>query len=212
MTQITAQLLLSAYAAGVFHMAEARDADVLHWMDPQHRGVFELEDFHMSRKLSRQIATCPFTIRTDFDFGAVVAACADRPETWINAKITALYQTLHRAGFAHSVEIWEGADLVGGVYGVTLGSAFFGESMFSHRDNASKIALAWLVHRLRAGGFTLFDTQYLTPHLASLGATEISRAAYHRRLKLALSLPATFDPPGYAPTAQSVRQRKIHTS
>jgi leucyl/phenylalanyl-tRNA--protein transferase len=142
----------------------------------------------------------------------VVSACADRDETWINAEIYALYMDLHRAGFAHSLEVWEGADLVGGVYGVALGAAFFGESMFSRRTDASKVALAWLMHRLRAGGFTLFDTQFLTPHLSSLGAVEVSRNDYQTRLKTALELPATFDPPGYAPTAQSVRQRKTQTS
>ena len=123
-----------------------------------------------------------------------------------------MYQALHEAGFAHSLEVWEGAELVGGVYGVTLGAAFFGESMFSHRTDASKLALAWLVHRLRAGRFTLFDTQFLTSHLASLGAIEISREDYHQRLEASLNSPATFDPPGYAPTAQSVRQRNIQTS
>lgn len=210
--KITPQLLLSAYASGVFPMAQTACSDVVHWVDPRQRGVFDLDHFHISRSLSQRIGRWNCTIRTNSDFAAVVTACADRDETWINAEIFALYLDLHRAGFAHSLEVWEGSDLVGGVYGVTLGAAFFGESMFSRRRDASKVALAWLVHRLRAGGFTLFDTQFLTPHLASLGAVEISRADYHKRLKAALAQTANFDPPGYAPNAQSVRQRRIQTS
>lgn len=210
--RITPQLLLSAYASGVFPMAESRDSAQLHWIDPERRGVFPLDKFHISRSLSKRIATLDYSVRANSDFSAVVTACADREETWINAEIFALYMTLHRAGFAHSIEVWQGADLVGGVYGVTLGAAFFGESMFSRRTDASKLALAWLVHRLRAGRFTLFDTQFLTPHLASLGAEEISRNAYHKQLEAALALPATFNPLGYSPDPQSVRQRKIHTS
>lgn len=210
--KITPQLLLSAYASGVFPMAQSRDSTELHWVDPRRRGIFNLENFHISRSLARHIAHTNCTIRTNSDFAGVVSACADREETWINAEIFDLYQTLHATGFAHSLEVWDGGDLVGGVYGVTLGAAFFGESMFSRQTDASKLALAYLVHRLRAGGFTLFDTQFLTPHLASLGAVEISRNAYHNRLKAALDLSARFDPLGYAPDPQSVRQRKIHTS
>jgi leucyl/phenylalanyl-tRNA--protein transferase len=210
--EITPQLLLSAYASGVFPMAQSRDATDLHWVDPRKRGIFDLDNFHISRSLSRQILRDTWTIRTNYDFAAVVTACAGREETWINAEIYALYQTLHQNGFAHSLEVWDGPDLIGGVYGVTLGAAFFGESMFSRRTNASKIALAYLVDRLRAGGFTLFDTQFLTPHLASLGAVEISRNAYHRRLNAALGQVATFMPPAYHPTPQSVRQRNTQTS
>lgn len=210
--KITPELLLSAYAAGVFPMAESSTSSTMHWVDPRHRGIFDLDNFHISRSLSKRIAQDPYTIRTNSDFSGTVAACADRDETWINAEIFSLYKALHMAGFAHSLEVWDGADLVGGVYGVSLGAAFFGESMFSRRTDASKIALAWLVHRLRAGGYRLFDTQFLTPHLASLGATEISRQDYHTRLKAALNQTASFDPPGYAPTAHSVRQRKIQTS
>ncbi|RUS59266.1 leucyl/phenylalanyl-tRNA--protein transferase [Pseudorhodobacter sp. E13] len=210
--KITPELLLSAYAAGVFPMAESRASDTLHWVDPRRRGIFDLDNFHISRSLSKRIGQDNYTIRTNFDFAGTVAACADRDETWINDEIFALYQALHKAGFAHSLEVWDGTALVGGVYGVSLGAAFFGESMFSRRTDASKIALAWLVHRLRAGGFTLFDTQFITPHLASLGAVEISRKEYHDRLNAALARPARFDPPGYAPDAHSVRQRKIQTS
>jgi leucyl/phenylalanyl-tRNA--protein transferase len=210
--KITPQLLLSAYASGVFPMAQSRDATDLHWVDPRKRGVFDLDNFHISRSLSRQIAQNTCIIRTNYDFAAVVTACANREETWINAEIYALYQTLHKTGFAQSLEVWDGPDLVGGVYGVTLGAAFFGESMFSTKTDASKIALAYLVHRLRAGAFTLFDTQFLTPHLASLGAVEVSRNQYHQRLNAALAQTATFNPPGYAPTPHSVRQRSTQTS
>jgi leucyl/phenylalanyl-tRNA--protein transferase len=143
-------------------------------------------------------------VRCDTAFAAVLDACADRDETWINATIRAGYLGLHAAGHAHSVEVWDAEGLAGGVYGVTLGAAFFGESMFSARTGGSKVALAFLIHRLRAGGFRLFDTQFLTPHLASLGAVEISRAEYHRRLAEAIALPAVFDPPGYSPSVSSV--------
>ncbi|WP_415234463.1 leucyl/phenylalanyl-tRNA--protein transferase [Pseudorhodobacter sp.] len=209
---ITPQLLLSAYAAGVFPMAESADTPGMQWVDPHRRGIFELDKFHISRSLSHRIAQCNYRIQTNHDFAATVTACADRAETWINDEIFALYLALHGTGHAHSLEVWDGPALVGGVYGVTLGAAFFGESMFSRRTDASKIALAWLVHRLRAGGFSLFDTQFLTPHLASLGAIEVSRSAYHKRLQAALNQAATFDPPGYAPTPYLVRQRKIQTS
>ena len=209
---ITPELLLSAYAAGVFPMAESASSSEMHWVDPRRRGIFELDKFHISCSLSQRIAQCNYTIRTNFDFAATVSACADRDETWINAEISALYQKLHNMGYAHSLEVWQADELVGGVYGIALGAAFFGESMFSRRTDASKIALAWLVHRLRAGGFVLFDTQFITPHLASLGAIEISRNEYHKRLEAALRQEASFDPLGYAPSPQSVRQRKIHTS
>jgi leucyl/phenylalanyl-tRNA---protein transferase len=196
---ITPELLLHAYATGVFPMAESRNSTAIRWIEPHLRGVIPLDGFHISRSLARHMRQAAWTIRTDTDFAGVVAACADRPETWINAEITRLYLALHHAGFAHSLEVWEGEALVGGVYGVTLGAAFFGESMFSRRTNASKTALAYLVHRLRAGGFTLFDTQFLTPHLASLGAVEIPRSAYKRQLSAALERPARFDPEGYPP-------------
>lgn len=209
---ITPKLLLSAYAAGIFPMAESSTSSEMHWVDPRRRGVFQLDKFHISRSLSQRILRCNYTIRIDSDFAATVTACADRDETWINDEIFTLYQALHAAGFAHSLEVWDGANLVGGVYGVTLGAAFFGESMFSRRTDASKIALAWLVHRLMAGGFTLFDTQFITPHLASLGAVEISRNEYHARLNAALKQTACFAPADYAPTPQLVRQRKTQTS
>lgn len=202
---LTPEHLLRAYAAGIFPMAERRDDPAIHWVDPRRRGVFPLDGFRIARSLARAIRRDDYRVTTDTDFAGVVAACAERPETWINAPIAALYADLHRAGHAHALEVRDPAGaLIGGVYGVTMGAAFFGESMFSRRRDASKVALAWLVHRLRAGGFTLFDTQFLTPHLASLGAVEIGRAEYHRRLADALSRPAAWDPPGYAPDRQTV--------
>ena len=203
-TVLDPDLLLRAYAAGIFPMAEARSDDKVHWVDPHHRGIFPLDNFHISRSLSRLIRRWNFTIRTNTAFEAVVDACAAREETWISTPIRSAYLALHRAGHAHSTEVWSDGQLAGGVYGVTLGAAFFGESMFSARSGGSKTALAFLIHRLRAGGFRLFDTQFLTPHLASLGAVEIPRAEYHRRLAAAIALPACFDPPGYCPSVSSV--------
>ncbi len=183
---------------------EGRDNPEIHWVDPKRRGVFPLDGFHISRSLAKHVLTTDYRISVDEAFVEVVAGCADRPVTWINAEITGLYTALHQMGFAHSLEVWQGAALIGGVYGVTLGAAFFGESMFSRRTNASKTALAYLTHRLRAGGFTLFDTQFLTPHLASLGAVEIPRAEYQRRLAAAVQGQASFTPAGYQPLPPSV--------
>jgi leucyl/phenylalanyl-tRNA---protein transferase len=202
--KITPHLLLRAYAMGVFPMAESRDAAHVHWMRPERRGVFDLGRFHISRSLRRRILRGGYEVAVNRDFAGTVAGCAGRPETWINAEIYDLYGQLHALGYAHSLEIYQNRALIGGVYGVALGGAFFGESMFSRAVDASKIALAYLVHRLRAGGFALFDTQYLTPHLASLGAVEISRAAYEQRLALALAQTASFTPPDYCPSAASV--------
>jgi leucyl/phenylalanyl-tRNA--protein transferase len=209
---LTPENLLRAYAAGIFPMAEGRDDPGLHWVDPRRRGILPLDGFHISRSLARRLRAAECAVTIDTDFEGVLQGCADRPETWINPPIHALYVALFHAGFAHSLEVWEGDALVGGVYGVTLGAAFFGESMFSRRTDASKVALAWLVDRLRAGGFALFDTQFLTPHLASLGGVEITRAEYHRRLGEAVRRPATFTPEGYAPTPYSISQRRIQTS
>ena len=196
---LTSDLLLRAYAAGIFPMAEGRDDPAIHWVDPRLRGVIPLDGFHISHSLARRIRRGGFSVTVNRDFAGVVQGCAGRPETWINAPIFALYLDLHRMGFAHSLEVWQGGALIGGVYGVALGAAFFGESMFSRRSDASKIALAYLVHRLRAGGFALFDTQFLTPHLASLGGIEISRASYRTQLARALQGVARFAPPGYPP-------------
>lgn len=210
--EITPQLLLQAYAAGIFPMSEGRDDPNLFWVEPKRRGIIPLDGFHISRSLARKIRQNPFEIRINSDFAGVVAACADRDETWINAEITALYSALHEEGFAHSLELWQGRDLVGGVYGVALGAAFFGESMFSRARDASKIALAYLVARLNAGGFTLFDVQFTTPHLIRLGAIEISRIDYRKRLDAALEKQADFKAGGALFTPQDVLQRNTHTS
>ena len=196
---MTPALLLRAYAAGVFPMAESRDSAEIHWVDPRRRGVFPLDGFHISRSLRRHMLQGGQRATVDLAFAEVVQGCADREETWINDEISKVYQDLHTAGHAHSLEIWEGETLVGGVYGVVIGAAYFGESMFSRTTNASKTALAYLVHRLRSGGFQVFDTQFLTPHLASLGAVEIPRAEYHRRLASAIAQRADFAPVGYPP-------------
>ncbi len=174
-------------------MAESRDDPDIHWVDPRLRGIFPLDGFHISRSLARRIRRGDYQAKVDTDFAGVVSACAAREETWINDEIFRLYLDLHRMGHAHSQEIWHGGRLIGGVYGVVLGRAFFGESMFSAATDGSKLALAHLVARLQAGGFQLFDTQFLTPHLASLGAIEIPRAEYHRRLAEALTGKARFD-------------------
>lgn len=209
---LTPEMLLRAYAAGIFPMAESRDDPEIFWVDPKMRGIFALENFYISGSLAKRIRQENYEIRTNSEFRGTVLACAERPETWISAPILDLYEQLHRAGFAHSLEVWREDRLIGGVYGVAMGGAFFGESMFSRERDASKVALAWLTHRLAAGGFTLFDTQFLTPHLASLGAIEISRADYHRRLEQALTVEAAFFPRGYIPTRYSVSQRRIQTS
>lgn len=212
MSEITPQLLLRAYATGIFPMAETQDSTEIFWVDPEARGIFPLDGFRISRSLRRRIRSGVYSASVNRAFDAVVEGCADRPETWINDEIFRLYRHLHELGFAHSLEVWEGAELVGGVYGVTLGGAFFGESMFSRRTDASKVALAYLVDRLRLGGFRLFDTQFLTSHLASLGAIEISRAEYHRRLKEALQCDADFLRPGTLPDPHSLLQRSSQTS
>ena len=202
--QLTPDHLLNGYAQGIFPMAEGRDDPVVHWVDPRHRGIIPLDGFHISRSLARRLRRWPHLVTVNTAFHAVMLACAARPETWINATILDLYAALHARGQAHSLEVWERDTLVGGVYGVALGAAFFGESMFSRRTDASKIALAYLVHRLRAGGFTLFDTQFLTPHLASLGGVEVKRAEFQRRLAAALIERATFTPAGYSSSPVSV--------
>lgn len=210
--QLSPELLLQAYASGVFPMAESRHDPELFWVDPRFRGVFELDNFHISRSLARRIRQDPFQIRTNTAFMQVIAGCADRAETWINPTLLDLYEQLHQMHHAHSIEVWEADTLVGGVYGLTIGGAFFGESMFSYRTDASKIALTYLVDRLRIGGFTLFDTQFITPHLASLGAVEIPRDAYHLLLEDAVMKDADFLRQPEVPSSYSVLQRNSQTS
>lgn len=178
MTRLDPSLLLSAYAAGIFPMADSRDARDLFWVEPEGRAILPLQGFVLSKSLRKTIRADRFRVTCDTAFVDVMRACADREETWINPAIERGYARLHEIGHAHSIECWNGASLVGGLYGVRLGGAFFGESMFSRADDASKVALAWLVARLRVGNFRLLDCQFMTPHLASLGAVEIGKADY----------------------------------
>ncbi len=189
-------LLLRAYSVGIFPMAESHDSEDIFWVEPPERGIFPLEQFHLSRSLAKTLRQERFEHRVDSNFGAVIAACAapapERNDTWINPQILEAFTLMHELGHAHSVECWQGDRLVGGLYGLRIGGAFFGESMFSRTRDASKAALAHLIARLRAGGFTLLDSQFLTEHLASLGAIEISRAAYLQLLSVALESAGDF--------------------
>ena len=186
MTTLDPRLLLKGYAMGIFPMADSREAEDVFWVEPRQRAIIPLENFHVSRSLRRTLTSGRFQVTLDKDFEGVIAGCAHRAETWINADIERAMLALHRLGHAHSVEVWSGADLVGGTYGVKLGRAFFGESMFSRMTDASKVALAWLITRMKLGGFTLFDCQFMTTHLASLGAVSIPRDRYVALLGAAL--------------------------
>ena len=186
MSRLDPRLLLQGYATGIFPMADSRGADELFWVEPRNRAIIPLDRFHVSRSLRRTLRSGQFFVTHDRDFGAVIAACADREETWINAELEQAMLALHGSGHAHSIEVWEGSELAGGLYGVRLGRAFFGESMFSRRTDASKVALAWLVARLKAGNFTLLDCQFMTEHLASLGAISVPRETYVALLSVAL--------------------------
>lgn len=179
-------LLLRGYASGVFPMADDRSSDELFWVEPRARAIIPPDSFHCSRSLAKRLRSGRFAVTTNRDFGGVILGCADRPQTWINAPIEAAMHALHARGQAHSIEVWEGNNLAGGVYGVALGRAFFAESMFSRARDASKVALAFLMARLRAGHFRLCDCQFLTDHLASLGAVEVPRRTYVRLLSEAL--------------------------
>lgn len=196
MRELSAPLLLRAYAAGIFPMAENADSDELFWFDPERRGVLPLDGFHVPKRLRRTVRSGPFEVRVDHAFRKVMETCAepapDRPKTWINQDILRLYTELHEAGHAHSVECWREGRLVGGLYGVALGGAFFGESMFSRERDASKVALVHLVARLRAARFVLLDTQFVTTHLGQFGAVEIPRREYRRRLGMALAVNGDF--------------------
>jgi len=209
---LTPELLLRAYAAGIFPMSEHRDDPEVFWIDPRRRGVLPLKGFHISRSLARRMRRGGYRVTLDADFQTVLDACADRKETWINEEIRQLYTALHGLGHAHSLEIWEEHDLAGGVYGVSLGRAFFGESMVSPRTDGSKLALAHLTDHLDRCGFTLFDTQFITPHLSSLGAMEISRAEYHSRLHEALKGDADIHGLPLCEDPYSVVQRRTQTS
>ncbi|MFQ6551826.1 leucyl/phenylalanyl-tRNA--protein transferase [Aestuariibius insulae] len=208
---LSPERLLQGYASGIFPMSEGRDTDEIFWVDPRQRGIFPLDRFHISRSLRKTLLKEPFRLTLDQAFMQVVEGCADRADTWINRTIFNLYGELHALGFAHSIEVWDNDDLVGGVYGVTLKAAFFGESMFSRRTDASKIALAYLVASLRSDGFKLFDTQFLTDHLASLGAIEVPRHVYQQRLADALEGSAKFGATPLLPS-QEVVQLSTQTS
>lgn len=197
---ITPDLLLRAYASGLFPMADSADDPDLFWVEPEFRGILPLDNFHIPRRLARTVRQAPYEIRFDSAFDEVVAACAEsvenRPSTWINSTITALYGSLHRLGHAHSVEAWLDGKLVGGLYGVSLRRAFFGESMFSRATDASKICLVHLVERLRDRGFVLLDTQFTTDHLKRFGTIDIPRDEYSEMLADALEGPnLTFGDP-----------------
>jgi leucyl/phenylalanyl-tRNA--protein transferase len=196
MTAITPQILLRAYAAGVFPMAESADDPALYWIEPDERGVLPLDDFHVSRSLRKSVRQKKYEIRIDTAFGEVIRACAEkrpgRKDTWINSRIISLYSQLHRINCAHSVEAWADSKLVGGLYGVKIGAAFFGESMFSKATDASKVCLVHLVARLRFGGFTLLDAQFVNNHLAQFGAMAVKKAEYHKLLEPALAGEAGF--------------------
>jgi leucyl/phenylalanyl-tRNA--protein transferase len=206
--EITPEMLLRAYACGIFPMAESAEDVTLHWVEPQRRGIIPLEGFHISRRLARTVRSDRFDIRVDHDFDAVIDACASpaegREKTWINGRIRSLFRRLFEMGHCHTVEAWRDGALAGGLYGLRLGRAFFGESMFHRERDASKVALVNLVARLRAGGFQLLDTQFLTGHLESFGAVEVSRKAYAGLLSAAVGQPATF-PPGPMSGADAVR-------
>ncbi len=193
-------------------MAEHRNDPELFWVDPRKRGVFPLDEFHISKSLAKRLRRSDYRVTLNGDFEAVLDRCADRKETWISAEIRSLYTQLHNMGFAHSLEVWREGKLAGGVYGVTVGQAFCGESMFSTQRDGSKIALAWLVDLLRRCGFVLFDTQFLTPHLASLGAKEISRDTYRAKLELALQGNADIQSLPLAASGQDVVHRITQTS
>ena len=188
--EITPELIVRAYRAGIFPMSEDAEDEDLFWVSPEMRGIIPLDGFRLSTSLRKAIRKSGFTVKVDTDFEGIIEGCAtvgaERDTTWINRTIRAVYGELFRGGVAHTVEVWDGAELVGGLYGLAIGGAFFGESMFHRRTNASKMAMAQLVERLKAGGFVLLDTQFVTDHLASLGGIEIPREQYEERLAEAL--------------------------
>jgi leucyl/phenylalanyl-tRNA--protein transferase len=196
MTSLTADQLVRAYSMGVFPMARQRDDTRLFWIDPEERGILPLDHFHLSRSMRKVLRQTDLVVRCDSAFESVIRLCAepapDRPETWINDEILRLFVELHHYGLTHSVEVWRDDTLVGGLYGLSLGGAFFGESMFSRETNSSKIALAHLVARLKKGGYRLLDTQFVTEHLSQFGAIEIPRRVYLQRLADAIGKKAVF--------------------
>jgi leucyl/phenylalanyl-tRNA--protein transferase len=214
--ELTPQVLLKAYACGIFPMAESADDPGLFWIEPEARGIIPLNRFHVPRRLVKTVRSGAFEIRIDHDFEAVIAGCAGRApgrnKTWINARIRRLYTELFELGHCHTVEAWQEGKLVGGLYGVRLGAAFFGESMFTEVRDASKVALVYLVARLKAGGFRLLDTQFTTDHLRQFGATDVDRRQYHLLLERAIEADADFYRLGGGATAEEVLQSVSQTS
>jgi leucyl/phenylalanyl-tRNA--protein transferase len=202
---ITPEVLLKAYACGIFPMAESAEDPALYWIEPDMRGILPLDRFHVSGRLARTVRSDRFTVTVDRDFDGVMDGCAEpqpnRPRTWINERIRTLYRKLYERRHCHSIEVYEDQSLVGGLYGVTLGRAFFGESMFHRERDASKVALVHLVARLRAGGFRLLDTQFVTDHLKSFGAVEVPRRQYHKLLEAALIGEGDFAAVGKGPVS-----------
>jgi leucyl/phenylalanyl-tRNA--protein transferase len=196
LVDITPEVLLKAYACGIFPMAESADDPALYWIEPEKRGIIPLDRFHIPGRLARTVRSDRFVVMVDRDFDAVLDGCAEpmpgRTRTWINARIRTLYRKLYQRGDCHTVEVYEHGELVGGLYGLSLGRAFFGESMFHRTRDASKVALVHLVARLRAGHYRLLDTQFVTDHLRTFGAVEVSRSAYHKLLDAALVGDADF--------------------
>lgn len=216
MIELTPDLLLRAYTIGIFPMAESAGSDELFWLDPEIRGILPLETFYVPRRLRRTVRSTSLKVTVDRDFATVLEWCAkptpQRPKTWINETIRAAYTELFRRGHAHSIEVWHGNLLVGGLYGVSIGGAFFGESMFQRETDASKIALVHLVGRLQAAGFKLLDTQFVTEHLSQFGAIEIPRARYQSLLTTALAETCDFYSPSEAESLSTVLQPMTHTS
>ncbi len=214
--EITPQVLLKAYAVGIFPMAESADDPGLYWIEPEVRGIIPLDRFHVPRRLRRTVAADRYEIHIDRDFAAVIDGCAgaspDRPKTWINARIRRLYGELAALGHCHTVEAWQGGELVGGLYGVRLGAAFFGESMFSRARDASKVALVHLVARLIVGGFRLLDTQFTTDHLKQFGAIDVDKRTYQRLLEAATAAEADFYRLEGGGTGEDILQLVSHTS
>ena len=210
--QLTPDILLSAYRAGIFPMAESATNKNIFWVDPKYRGIMPINKFHVYKSLIRAIMKLDYQISVNTSFEMVIKRCAERPETWINREIITNYCLLYQRGHAHCLEVWNNEKLIGGIYGVSIGAVFFGESMFSKKSNASKIALAYLVNRLKETGFKLFDTQFLTPHLASLGAIEIPKTEYKILLFKAVEEVANFCASSYSSDVSAIAQRRAQTS
>ena len=210
--QLKPDILLAAYRAGIFPMAESASDKNIFWVDPKYRGIIPLNEFHVSKSLRKEILKLNYQVSVNTRFEEIINMCAERPETWINQDILTNYCLLHQNGHAHCLEIWSNKKLIGGVYGVSIGAAFFGESMFSKKNNASKIALAYLVDRLKKTGFKLFDIQFLTPHLASLGAIEITKVKYRTLLFQAVEEFAKFNASDYSPDISAIAQRRAQIS